>query len=217
MGYKHLNQKIAIYVQKPIADQECAKALFDVCANKYQTFFLDHKTLNKKNLSDVNCIAFPGGLGDADNFDFLLKDKKNLIKKYVQNGGKYLGICMGAYLAGRHYFDLLDGIDTFQYSKREHSEINKEKDIIKILWKRRYYDMYFYDGCSIAGDKRKLKIYSYYQNGDPMAGIQKNIGLIGCHPESPLKWYEDINSKQKWNNGKNHKLLLDFINDLINK
>lgn len=209
--------KIAIYVQNPISDVECASALFDVCQKKYETIFLNYNSLNESNLKKVQCIAFPGGLGDADNFDFLLRSKKNLIKKYVKNGGKYLGVCMGAYLAGRHYFDLLDGMDSLQYTKRKNSEIKHEKEtVIKILWKRKYYDMYFYDGCSIIGDKSKFKTYAYYQNGDSMATIQKNIGLIGCHPESPLSWYEDIFLKHKWNNGKNHKLLLNFIKDLLN-
>lgn len=209
--------KIAIYIQNPISEVECAMALFDVCSRKYETKLLNHRSLNQKNLKDINCLAFPGGLGDADNFDFLLRDKKKLIKKYLSNGGKYLGVCMGAYLAGKHYFDLLEDADCFQYTKRKNSEIKKEKEtVISVKWKRKYYDMYFYDGCTIVGDKKKFKTYAHYQNGDVMAIIQKNIGLIGCHPESPLNWYEDISLKHKWS-GKNYKLLLDFISDLIKK
>lgn len=207
--------KIAIYVQNPISEVECAMALFDVCSKKYETVFLNHRSLNQKNLHDINCIAFPGGLGDADNFDFLLRDKKKLIKKYLSIGGKYLGVCMGAYLAGRHYFDILEDADCFQYTKRKNSEIKKEREtIMQVKWKRKYYDMYFYDGCAIIGNKKKFKTYAHYQNGDPMAVIQKNVGLIGCHPESPEDWYENINAQQKWSN-KNYKLLINFIEDLL--
>jgi glutamine amidotransferase-like uncharacterized protein len=208
--------KLAIYVQNPISDIECASALLEVCKTKYETKFLNHRTLNKKNLETIDCLAFPGGLGDADNFDFLLRDKKKLIKKYIENGGKYLGICMGAYLAGGHYFDILEGVDAFQYTRRRRSEIKREKEtVIKIKWQNKFYDMYFYDGCAMIGDEKKFKIFATYSNGDPMAIIQKSIGLIGCHPESPLNWYEDIELEKKWNNGKNHNLLLNFIEYLL--
>jgi glutamine amidotransferase-like uncharacterized protein len=208
--------KIAIYIQNPISEAECATALFDVCSKKYETKFLNHRSLTKKNLETIDCIAFPGGLGDADNFDFLLRDKKKLIKKYISEGGKYLGICMGAYLAGRHYFDILEDADCFQYTRRKNSEIKQEKEtIINVRWKNKYYDMFFYDGCAIIGDERKFKVYSRYQNSDPMAVVQKNVGLIGCHPESPKNWYEDISAEHKWNNGKNHRLLINFIDNLL--
>jgi hypothetical protein len=49
-----------------------------------------------------------------------------------------------------------------------------------------------------------------------MAIIQGRIGLIGCHPEAPLYWYEKpwqyIN--KYYTNGKHHKLLLNFVNEL---
>jgi len=52
-----------------------------------------------------------------------------------------------------------------------------------------------------------------YANGNPMAIIQKNIGLIGCHPEAESFWYDGYT----WMKGKytsKHNLLLDFVNQL---
>ena len=79
--------------------------------------------------------------------------------------------------------------------------------------------MYFYDGCALIGDESKFKVIARYANGDPMAIIKGRVGLIGCHPESSQFWYEKpwqyIN--EHWHNGEHHKILLEFVNELMEK
>jgi hypothetical protein len=78
--------------------------------------------------------------------------------------------------------------------------------------------MYFYDGCTITGDESKFETLARYMNGDPMAVIQNNIGIIGCHPESEVHWYDSYSwMKGKYHDGKHHKLLLNFVNKLMEK
>jgi hypothetical protein len=51
-----------------------------------------------------------------------------------------------------------------------------------------------------------------------MAIIQNNVGLIGCHMESQKHWYDDYTWMPKhWHKGTHHKLLLDFVNQLMQK
>jgi hypothetical protein len=51
-----------------------------------------------------------------------------------------------------------------------------------------------------------------------MAIIQNRIGLIGCHPESEEFWYAGYSwLKNKYHAGRHHKLLLDFVNKLMEK
>jgi hypothetical protein len=72
--------------------------------------------------------------------------------------------------------------------------------------------MYFYDGCSLTGNGT-FNTISTYANGDPMAIIQNNIGVMGCHPEAEQFWYDSYT----WLTGKyvsKHHLLLDFVNQL---
>lgn len=210
-------ETIAIYVQYPIADLECAQALGEVCKKKYKIKYLNHTTLTKKALKNVDCIAFPGGLEDSDNFDYLLKDKKKIVEEYMANGGKYLGICMGGYLAGKSYFNLLKNVDSVQYVKRKNAELRHEHETVtSVRWKNRLYNMYFYDGCAMIGDETGFQTIARYKNGDPMAIIQGNVGVIGCHPESPKYWYEEAHFEKYWHHGKDHELLLDFIEELMN-
>jgi hypothetical protein len=78
--------------------------------------------------------------------------------------------------------------------------------------------MFFYDGCTFVGDG-EYELVATYLNNNPMAIIQGNVGIIGCHPESEEFWYEEpyqyIN--KYWHEGKHHILLLDFVNKLMDR
>jgi len=127
-----------------------------------------------------------------------------------------LGICMGAYWAGKYYFKLLDGVEPVQYIKRRKSDIKRSyATIADVLWNDEPQSMYFYDGCALIGDKSKMDVVSTYANGDPMAIYQKRIGLIGCHPESMPSWYDRPYLQSYWHEFTHHKLLLAFVNKLM--
>ena len=75
--------------------------------------------------------------------------------------------------------------------------------------------MFFYDGCTFIGDG-KYETVAKYDNGEPMAIIQGNIGLIGCHPESESFWYDEPYKYLRvfYHDGDHHKLLLEFVDSL---
>jgi len=182
------NKRIGIYVHDPISDTECAESLKSVLEKKYSITFIRHNTLNQKTLSKIDLLAFGGGLGDSDQFDTMLIDRKRVVKDYIANGGRYLGICMGAYFAGYHYFDIVRNAYVVRYVDLENSSIYREDETIaEIKWKDNLYKMYFFDGCAILG--KNFQTFATYKNGDAMAIIQGKIGIIGCHPESLKDWY----------------------------
>jgi hypothetical protein len=78
--------------------------------------------------------------------------------------------------------------------------------------------MFFYDGCALVGDCTTFDTIARYSNGDAMAIIKDRIGLIGCHPESEQFWYDSYSwMKGKYHNGSHHKILLEFVNKLMQK
>jgi glutamine amidotransferase-like uncharacterized protein len=165
---------------------------------------------------DVDLVCIPGGFGDASSFDYLLSENGDRIKEFVQRGGAYLGICMGAYWAGQYYLDILEGVDAEQYITRPNTDTRRPhaKDI-KINWNGHDTTMFFYDGCALVGNG-KFDTIATYANGDPMAIIQNRIGLIGCHPESEEHWYNDYSWMQgKYHQGSQHQLLLNFVDTII--
>jgi hypothetical protein len=75
--------------------------------------------------------------------------------------------------------------------------------------------MFWYDGCTFTGTGQYQTIATY-ANGDPMAIIQGNLGLIGCHPESEEFWYDSYSwMRGRYHNGTHHQLLVDFIDQLV--
>ena len=188
-------------------------------SSKYHITTFSEEDCNLATLKKYDMIAFPGGIGDASSYDkFFRRKAQNAVADYVANGGKYLGICMGAYWAGSHYFDILDGVDAVQYIKQPTANIKRSYGTVAdIVWNDKPTNMYFYDGCAFVGDTSKFKTIARYDNGVAMAIIQRNIALIGCHPESLEYWYEApwtyIN--QHWHKGDHHKLLLEFVDELM--
>jgi hypothetical protein len=124
---------------------------------------------------------------------------------------------MGAYWAGKYYFDMLDSVDAVQYITRPETDTHRpHAKNIDIIWKGVPDKMYFYDGCALIGDNSKFETVATYANGDPMAIIQNRIGLIGCHPESTPYWYESYSwLKTHFHNYRHHNLLLDFVDELM--
>ena len=121
---------------------------------------------------------------------------------------------MGAYWAGSYYLGLLDSVDAVQYITQSNTDTHRPhaKDI-NIVWQGHPNKMFFYDGCALVGDSSKFTTIATYANGDAMAIIQNNIGLIGCHPEAEQFWYSSYTWLQgKYNN--KHGVLLDFVNQL---
>jgi glutamine amidotransferase-like uncharacterized protein len=167
---------------------------------------------------DVDMVAFPGGDGDSESWHYLMKHHAPRIRDFVAAGGRYLGICMGAYWAGSHYFDILDGVDAVQYitqpntcTRRPHAKA------MPVTWFGEPVKMYFYDGCALVGNQNKFETVATYDNGDSMAIIQGNVGLIGCHPEAEYNWYQLQSWMQREWHGGQHDLLLNFVDHLMQK
>jgi hypothetical protein len=206
---------IALFVCDPKCSVQSCNGIISAL-RKYYNFKLFSKNKVEYNFFDgVDLIAVPGGFGDSESFNNLFKHNADNVKQFVNNGGKYLGICMGAYWAGSHYFNLLDKVDAVQYIRRPDTDTRRpHAKNIKINWSGNNTEMFFYDGCALVGDG-KYRTIATYSNGDAMAIIQKNIGLIGCHPESEQFWYDSYSwLRGKYHGGQHHRILLEFVKEL---
>jgi len=212
-------KRMALFLHHPECSEDCAFAMVHSLSSEYQVRIFTEKELDDDNFFDhIDVIAFPGGIGDSDSYaDFFTRTRANRIARFLEDGGHYLGICMGAYWAGERYFDILTAVSPVQYIKRPNATVRRSYGTVAdVEWNGIKEQMYFYDGCALIGDENKFKTVARYANGDPMAIIQGRIGLIGCHLEAPLCWYEKpwqyIN--KYWHGERHHTLLLDFVNEL---
>jgi hypothetical protein len=208
---------IAIFIHDPQCETECALGMIDGLVRDFdiRTFGIDQ--LNIEFLKTVDAVCFPGGIGDADDFyDIFTEDHIDAIHTFIGvYNGKYFGICMGAYWAGPDYFDITVDLTIDQYIERPTADIDYDgPTYADVTWLGEDYAMYFYDGCAILGDN--MEVYATYANGDAMAAIQGNIGMIGCHPEA-LEWWYTEGSVPDYYHPQHAKLMSNFLQDLINE
>ena len=207
---------LAVFIHDPQCETECALGMIDGLVRDFniRTFGIDE--LNIEFLKTVDAVAFPGGMGDADDFyDIFTEDHIDAIHTFIGvYNGKYLGICMGAYWASQHYFDVCPNLEIAQYIEQPGADIGLEgPTVADVVWNGSPETMYFYDGCSIVGDN--MSVVATYANGNAMAVIQGNIGLIGCHPEAQDWWYALDGMSKSYYNVKHKKLMAEFVKDLV--
>ena len=210
---------VALFVYDPKCSVQSCNGVISTLQDNYKLKIFSKSEVEYNFFDDVDMIIIPGGIGDADSFDQLMKYNAKSIKKFVRKGGKYLGICMGAYWAGKSYFNLLDGIDVVQYIKHPESKTRRpHAKNMMVTFNGQDDHMFFYDGPTYVGGGNYETVSTYSESKLPMAIMQKNIGLIGCHPESQEFWYESYSWMQgKYHQGSQHKVLLEFINELIER
>ena len=208
---------IALFINDPKCSVQSGNGIIKSLESRYKFKLFSKNELEANFFDNVDMIAVPGGFGDSDSYDRLLSHNSERVVDFVKNGGHYLGICMGAYWASKHYFNILGDVKVEQYIKRPNTDTKRpHAKNMPIIWNGVDDNMFFYDGCAFGPGQ--YDIVAKYMNDDPMAIIKGRIGLIGCHPESQLHWYEGYSwMKDKWHGGTHHELLLDFTNDLMNR
>ena len=225
---------ILVYTDHPMCSIDCADATCEVLSKPgiYDVAMIGPSSFpyiefNKENISKAKCLVFPGGLGDADQFDENLINHKQMVYDYVAEGGNYLGICQGAYFASKHYFDLLGDITAEQHIKRPGASTRRcGPAMVPLKWRNTGpHQTYFHDGASFVvaegrEDNCYATIHAFYENGDAAALIQNlwqgRIGVIGPHPEAMRWWfYSQSQIHEGWKNPLQHDLLLDFVSHLI--
>ena len=207
---------IALFLHQPRCSVQSGNGIIQSLTPHYKFKIFTRHQLEDNFFDDVDMIAFPGGMGDADTYDWMLKENAPRIRTFINRGGRYLGICMGAYWADRNYFNILDNVRAVQYIRRPHTDTRRpHAKACAITWNGQADRMYFYDGCALVGTG--FDTVARYANGDAMAIIQNRIGLIGCHPESQQFWYDKNYLKPHWHQGRHNQLLQDFVHDLFSR
>ena len=215
-----MKSKIALFVYDPKCSVQSTNGVMNALSSHYNFKLFSKNEVENGFFDDVDMVVFPGGIGDSDSYDTVLKNNKDVVVDFVTRGGKYLGICMGAYWAGKDYFNILDKVDAVQYIRRPNTCTRRpHAKNMPVVWRGQPCDMFFYDGCALVGDENSpYETIATYSNGDNMAIIQNRIGLIGCHPESEQFWYDGYSwLKGKYHNGTQHELLLNFVNELMQR
>ena len=207
---------IALFIYDPKCSVQSGNGVIRAFSPYYNFKLFSKNRVEDVFFNDVDMIVVPGGIGDADTFKQLFKNNGPRVQQFIANGGRYLGICMGAYWAGSHYLNVLDSVDAVQYLKRPGADTRRpHAKHISVTWRGQSDQMFWYDGCALVGDNTKFETVATYINGDAMAIIQDRIGLIGCHLEADKFWYDGYSWMRKHWAGGHHAQLAEFADQLM--
>lgn len=213
-----MSRTIALFVQHPKCSVQSVNGVMKALGTEHNYRIFTKHEVEDDYFDSVDCVCFPGGVGDSDSYDVLFKYHEHSIRQYVQNGGRFLGICMGAYWADRHYLDIMDGVESRQYIRRPNTCTRRYySKAVECNWSGTTDRFFFYDGPAFVGDESKFEVVARYANGDPAAIIQNKIGLIGPHLEAEEYWYDKPYLHKHWHKERHHKLLNEFVNRLLEK
>lgn len=148
-------------------------------------------------LHGASLYAQPGGDGSAVQALRALGVRSvRAIRRFVAGGGHYLGICMGAYLAGSDPgMGLLSPGDTNEYDRSPGAAVTSAADaVIPVWWGRTLHDQFAQDppymtASGVPGER----VLSRYTNGEINALVRPfgrgRVGVVGTHPEADRSWY----------------------------
>jgi glutamine amidotransferase-like uncharacterized protein len=120
------------------------------------------------------------------------------IRDFVRAGGRYLGFCLGGYLAGETPgFGLLPG-DADRYIASPGAELGRPDDaVVTVEWAGRRRRVFFQDGPWFDLDPARghADVLATYANGRPAAVVapfgRGAVGVVGPHPEASADWFDD--------------------------
>lgn len=146
----------------------------------------------------VVLFAYPGGSGDDTSAYRRLRGDRGPIRRFVRGGGRYLGICMGAFLAERGFLGLLDGRVDEYWSRPGATVTTPDPCLVTVDWRGHEREMYFQDGGAIVVPRRTRKgmtVLATYGDGPIAAAVSPfgagAVGLVGPHPDAPFSWIRD--------------------------
>jgi hypothetical protein len=145
----------------------------------------------------VRLYAQPGAAGDDEAAFRRQHRDRPAIREFVRGGGRYLGICMGGFLAERGFFGVFKGRVEEYYSSPGAAVRTPDPALVPVTWRGAPRWMYFQDGGFMVPKRSAtgVSVLARYSNGSIAALVSSRwrgkVGLCGPHPEAPPAWYRD--------------------------
>ncbi|MDH6677125.1 glutamine amidotransferase-like uncharacterized protein [Rhodococcus sp. LBL1] len=153
--------------------------------------------LTDEVLAQATLYAQPGGATLGHAWRRMRKHSKR-VRRFVAGGGRYVGFCLGGYLAGATPgFDLLPG-DTDQYIVTDHATVDSTRPtLVEVDWRDDRRSLYFQDGATfqVRPQTPDLDVIATYPNGEIAALAvpfgDGRVAVVGPHPEADGDWFTD--------------------------
>ena len=193
----------ALVYRGPASAEGCPEAMASILRSGPSPFHVvycgPHETtkLSRDALQGATLYGQPGGGDDLDAAWRSMRSFAPVLRDWVRGGGRYLGICMGGYLAGFDPgYSLFKG-DSNEYIAEPGATVQTAGDaLVTVSWRGRPETLYYQDGPGFTLEPdATAQVLARYSNGSIAALVASSgrgrVGLCGPHPEAPASWYTD--------------------------
>ncbi|QQP95339.1 BPL-N domain-containing protein [Lysobacter enzymogenes] len=195
--------RVAVY-RGPASCENCSETLqraIQALGPQYRVDFVgadEPIDITPENLARYDVYAQPGGGQDIPAaFASLGDGRVDAIHDYVAGGGRYLGICMGAYLASGSGLGLVPHELQSEVGRPGFEVDGSEDAVVAVRWQGRAQTVFYQDGPYLrrAPKDPGFRTIATYANDD-IAAARYTLGrgvvvLSGPHPEADESWFEE--------------------------
>lgn len=195
--------RVAVY-RGPASCEDCSetlKAAIERLSPRYRVDFVgkdERIDITPATLSGYDVYAQPGGGQDIPGALASLGDSRiDAIHDYVAHGGRYLGICMGAYLASASGLGLIPHELDSEVGRPGFPVTTSDDAVVSVQWQGRKETIFYQDGPYLlrpAKDPGFRTIATYANRDIAAARYTLGAGLVvlsGPHPEADDAWFEE--------------------------
>lgn len=192
--------RVAVYTG-PASCEDCsetAKTAIENLGARYHVDLIGVKEITPENLSRYDVYVQPGGGQDIPAALASFGDERvEAIQEYVAGGGRYLGLCMGAYLASGSGIGLIPHELDSEVGRPGFPVDTIESTAVTTQWNGHRTSIFYQDGPYMLRSPNDpgFKSIATYENGDIAAArysFKKGVVVLsGPHPEAGKDWFEE--------------------------
>ncbi len=189
------NSIALVYSGKGVCPENCAKAAAEVVQREnFKVHYITEENFDSVLLGKAKLWVQPGG--NAVEVATALRPKKiKEIKSFIENGGRYLGFCAGAFLADHKVDDefTIDGLGLIPGETKDYSPNGRKSEIFPMYWFNQLRYLYFEEGGYFnITENNNTHVLARYLDGK-IAALLVHYGkgkaaLSFPHPEATLAW-----------------------------
>lgn len=194
------NERYALIYNGAGADPDSTEAIAEIASKGG----LPIKYVNDLNalpvLLDKARVFIVGGTDDDVQplLEAFTPRTRQALRTYLENGGRYLGVCGGAFLASAGWHDDGEFFPALNLTPAESDAYDDDfaPKIYPVTWLGEKRHMYYQAGPEFAlrPDAEHTRIIARYHNGQPAALINAyghgKVAVSGPHPEAPSTWQD---------------------------
>jgi glutamine amidotransferase-like uncharacterized protein len=183
---------------------EDTAAFLRTCSQRFRTAFCGpgrrDLPISTGTLAAASVFVQPGGGDDLPAAWESVKRYAHPLREFVRHGGRYLGLCMGGYLAASALgYDLLPG-NCEDYTRTRGAEVHDVRNaVITVNWPPAPHAhprrIFYQDGPYFwLNDGAHADVLARYTNGLIAAMVvpfgRGRVAVCGPHPEANRSWFE---------------------------